>query len=147
MKNSERDTHPTTVHIELRRLIDHNHPLAQLRESINWTSLELALRPPKSSNFSTRQMLALHYLRHTYELSDKDVISKTSRSPYYQYFCGFKHFSPEIGISEEDMQDWRAKLGSHWSTELLVAAMESELRPDLLELQYLGRRKEQTATG
>jgi len=39
---------------------------------------------------STRLMVALHYLKFTYNLSDDDVVSAWVENPYYQYFSGMK---------------------------------------------------------
>ena len=132
MKNSSFEKTSKPVHIELKKLVDHNHPLVQLNDLISWTNLELAFRPAEQEPSRTRLMLALHYLRHTYELSDIEVLKRTGINPYYQYFCGFEYFSTDTGVSPEDMKRWRTGLGPEWSVELLVAAMESELRPEMI---------------
>jgi len=37
-------------------------------------------------------IVALHYLKYTYKLSDEDVVATWVENPYWQYFSGMKFF-------------------------------------------------------
>jgi IS5 family transposase len=40
----------------------------------------------------------LHYLQHTYGLSDEQVVQRWAENPYWQYFCGETYFQPALPI-------------------------------------------------
>ena len=66
-------------HRLLRDLIDPEHPLVKLAESIDWESLEEELKEAYPSttghpNKPIRLMVGLHYLRYMFNLSDERVV-------------------------------------------------------------------------
>ena len=34
-------------------------------------------------------MVGLHYLKHSYDLSDEETVERWVENPYWQHFCGF----------------------------------------------------------
>ena len=60
---------------------------------------------------STRLMVALHYLKYTYNLSDEDVVEGWVENPYWQYFSGMKCFEHEVPIDPSSMTRWRKRIG------------------------------------
>jgi IS5 family transposase len=64
-------------HRLLRDLIDMEHPLVKLAESIDWESLEEELKEAYPSttghpNKPIRLMVGLHYLRYMFNLTEND---------------------------------------------------------------------------
>ena len=45
-----------------------------------------------------RLLVALHYLKHTYNQSDESVVERFLENPYWQYFCGFEYFQHEFPL-------------------------------------------------
>ncbi len=78
----------------LDAIIDLKHPLVRLGELVRRSDLEEALgRFYKAVGLPakpTRLMVGLHYLNHSYTLSDEETVARWVESPYWQYFCGFE---------------------------------------------------------
>jgi IS5 family transposase len=64
-------------------------------------------------------MVGLHYLKHTYNLSDEEVVSQWLENPYWQYFCGNEYFEHDFPIDASSMTRWRKRVS--------VAGMEKLL--------------------
>jgi len=83
---------------ELAHLVDERHPLVRLAGEIDWAAFDEAFgvayadsnvgRPPAP----TRLLVALHYLKYTFDLSDENVILRWLENPYWQFFAGEKFF-------------------------------------------------------
>ncbi len=56
-------------------------------------------------------MAGLHYLKHTFTLSDELTVERWTENPYWQYFCGMKYFEHEMPIHPTSMTRWRKKVG------------------------------------
>ena len=61
---------------------------------------------------ATRLMVGLHYLKHTFDELDKNVVVRWIENPYRQYFCGYKYIQPEFPIHPTSMTKWRNRVGS-----------------------------------
>ena len=66
--------------VDLEQLIDQDHPLFRLGVYIDWSSFEQTLgdtyHPSQGApGISTRLMVALHYLKYQFDLSDEDVVA------------------------------------------------------------------------
>lgn len=64
---------------ELIRIIDLNHPLVRLGKEVDWERLDELFGTTYDENngrpgSSTQLMVALHYLKYTFNLSDEDVV-------------------------------------------------------------------------
>lgn len=51
----------------------------------------------------TRLMVALHYLKFTFGLSDEDVVAGWVENPYWQALSGMKHFEHRRPIDPSSM--------------------------------------------
>ncbi len=74
-------------HKQLRDIIDTNHPLVQLADSIDWGSIEEELKEAYPSttghpNKPIRLMVGLHYLRYMFDLSDESIVWAYIENPY-----------------------------------------------------------------
>jgi len=99
----------------LSEIIDANHPLVKLAESIDWESIEEDLSEAYPSvtghpNKPIRLMVGLHYLRYMFNHSDESIIWAYIENPYYQYFCGEKVFRHSFPIDRSSMSQFRERL-------------------------------------
>ncbi|MFC1725512.1 IS5 family transposase [candidate division KSB1 bacterium] len=100
----------------LDQILDNGHPLFRLADSIDWGYFEKEFgafyvenkgRPGKP----IRLMVGLHYLKHTYDESDESVVDRFIENPYWQYFCGFKHFQHKFPLDPTSLVKWRKRIG------------------------------------
>ncbi len=101
-----------------------NSPLYRLSNAIDWSSFDETFgklyavgmgRPAKP----TRLMVGLHYLKHTFDLSDEEVVLQWVENPYWQYFCGCEYFEHEVPIDPSIMTKWRNRIKSDRLEKLL----------------------------
>jgi hypothetical protein len=91
--SSNTDLQGDLFKVELAAIINLEYPLAKLADQIDWNFFECALgehfcedngAPAKP----VRLMVGLHYLKHTYNLSDEQTVLRWVENPYWQHFCG-----------------------------------------------------------
>ncbi|ESY63017.1 hypothetical protein X743_33500 [Mesorhizobium sp. LNHC252B00] len=70
------------------------HPLVRLSGVMPWARFDEAFdrfyRPVGRPAKLTRLMVALHYLKHVYDVSDEEVVERWVENAYWQYFSGFE---------------------------------------------------------
>ena len=113
----------------LENIISLRHPLVRLSRTINWTQLNEILgdyyedavvgQPPKP----TRLMAGLLYLKHTYALSDEELVDRWVENAYWQYFCGETFFQHQLPIHPTSLTRYRDRLGQAGCEELLRATV------------------------
>ena len=117
----------------LEQILSHSHPLYKLADAIDWSEFDKAFgklydpgqgRPAKP----IRLMVGLHYLKHTYDLSDEDVVARWIENPYWQYFCGCSHFQHEFPIDPSLMTKWRNKIKAEGMEKLLEVTIKTGLK-------------------
>ena len=87
----------------LKTNLDPSHELVLLAERIDWQTLTdklahfYSLRGRRAK--APRLMIALHLIKHIYNLSDEQVVKGLSENIYYRFFCGL----------DNDLQAWSAK--------------------------------------
>ena len=129
--------------IELQHLVDHRHPLVQLADQIQWAEFDVAFAPLFCADNGrtacpVRLMVGLHYLKHTFDLSDEDTVAQWVENPYWQYFCGGKFFEHQLPIDPSSMSRWRGRLKEAgvetMLAELIATGLRSgAIRPSMLE--------------
>jgi IS5 family transposase len=129
--------------IELQHLVDRRHPLAQLADQIQWEQFESSFTPLFCTDNGraacpVRLMVGLHYLKHTFDLSDEETVAQWVENPYWQYFCGGKFFEHTLPIHPSSMSRWRTRLKEAgveaMLAELIAAGLRSgAIRPSMLE--------------
>lgn len=129
---------------ELIRIIDLNHPLVRLGTEVNWERLEEAFGKTYAENngrpgSSTRLLVALHYLKYSFNLSDEDVITAWVENPYWQHFSGNQYFEHEPPIDPTVMSRFRKRIGEAGAEELLKETIEAGLKMKAIKSHQLKR--------
>ncbi|MBC8554057.1 MAG: IS5 family transposase, partial [Candidatus Brocadiales bacterium] len=75
----------------------------------------------------TRLMVGLHYLKHTYNLSDDEVVLQWLENPYWQYFCGNEYFEHNFPIDASSMTRWRQRVEEAGMEKLLGETIRTGL--------------------
>jgi transposase, IS5 family len=116
--------------VELVNLVDLAHPLVKLGEKINWGVFEEQLGKTfdgktGAPGINTRLMVALHYLKYQYNLSDEAVVARWVENPYWQHFSGRQFFEHELPLDPSSMTRWRKRLGEAGAEAMLKATIET----------------------
>src|SRR5262249_54734052 len=106
----------------LDQIIDMNHALVKLAQTIDWGFLEErfgAVYPDKPGQppLPTRLMAGLAILKHTYDLSDEALCDRWVENPYFQYF---QH---ALVFDRSSLTRWRQRMGE----ERLQALLQESL--------------------
>ena len=117
---------------QLINIINLNHPLCRMAESINWSDLHDRLKYLYREDFgrpakSVRLMVGLHYLKYMKNLSDEELVELWVENPYWQYFCGEEYFQTEFPIHPTSMTKWRNRLGDDELQTLLEGTIKTAL--------------------
>ena len=108
---------------KLSSFLDSKHPLVQIALRMDWSFFNTRFGAVFSDKgrpaLSTRLMVALCYLKHTYNLSDEALINTFLENPYWQYFCGFEYFQHRFPCDPSSMTRFRNRLGEQGCEELL----------------------------
>jgi len=144
-KSAVEDPQGALFQTELAHLVDERHPLVRLAGEIDWAAFDEAFgvayadsnvgRPPAP----TRLLVALHYLKYTFDLSDENVILRWLENPYWQFFSGEKFFQHEPPIDSSSMTRWRNRVGEAGAEELLRETIQAGLRLNLIKASQLAR--------
>jgi transposase, IS5 family len=115
----------------LSQIINLDHPLAKLANSIKWNDLEHPLadlyRPgPGQPPLPIRLMIGLSLLQSTMKHSDVQLCERWIENPYYQYFCGEEFFQHRLPFDRTSLTRWRQRVGK----ERLQTLVQQALRPD-----------------
>ncbi len=86
------------------------HGLFHLAGLIDWAGFDVAFgrsyRKLGRPGTPTRLMVGLSYLKHSFDLSDEEVVARWVENPYWQHFCGFEYFQHELAIDPSSMSRW-----------------------------------------
>ena len=115
--------------VELVSLVDLAHPLVKLGEKINWRVFDDQLGQTfggktGAPGINTRLMVALHYLKYQYNLSDEAVVARWVENPYWQHFSGHQFFEYELPIDPSSMTRWRKRLGAAGAETMLKVTID-----------------------
>jgi len=129
---------------ELSRIIDPGHGLVKLAKVVAWDRLDELFGStycPDNGRpgVSTRLMVALHYLKYNYSLSDEDVVEGWVENPYWQYFSGMKYFEHRMPIDPSSMTRWRKRIGEAGAEGLLEETIASGLKLKAVKVHQLKR--------
>jgi IS5 family transposase len=115
-----------------------------LAEVIEWKTFEQEFgvlyspdegRPGKM----IRLMVGLHYLKHAFDKSDEEVVSRWVENPYWQYFCGEEYFQHELPIDPSLMTKWRNRVRSGGLEKLLEETVKAGLRIKAIKKREMSR--------
>ena len=129
---------------ELVSMINPSHSLVRLSKVVDWEKLDEtfgeSFSPEKGRPaISTRLMVALHYFKYTFDLSDEEVIQGWIENPYWQYFSGMKYFEHKMPIHPSSMTRWRKRIGDVGAEELLKQTIEAGLKLKAVKATQLKR--------
>ena len=115
----------------LENLIDTRHELVKLSELIDWERFDTRWGETFCEDgrpaIATRLIAGLHYLKHTYRLSDEQVVQRWAENPYWQYFCGEIYFQHELPLNPSSLTRWRQRLGDQGMELLLGATIDAAI--------------------
>ena len=119
--------------VRLEKLLDPVHAMVRLAHAIDWGSLDDRFGKMYAPTMGapakpTRLMVGLHYLKHTFDLSDEEVVARWVENPYWQYFCGMEYFEYEMPIDPSSMTRWRQRIKSDGMEKLLSATIQTALQ-------------------
>lgn len=130
--------------IELEDLVDPDHGMVKLAGRVDWARLEetfgaLYSAETGAPGLSTRLMVALHYLKFSYDLSDEDVVAGWIENPYWQYLSGMKFFEHRRPIDPSSMTYWRKRVGEAGAEAMLKETIEAGLALRAIKPSQLAR--------
>jgi transposase, IS5 family len=128
--------------MELVNLIDQRHELVKLASLIDWSGFAEAWGPKFESitgrpALDTRLMASLLYLKHTFALSDEDVVERWVENPYWQHFSGERYFRHELPCDPSSLVRWRQRIGEEGCEWLLEYSINAALSAGMLKRQSL----------
>ena len=127
---------------DLLSLVNTSHPLVTLADSIDWQSFEEHFgkfyspdtgRPSKP----IRLMVALSYLKYTFDCSDEELVWSWVENPYWQYFSGERYFQHKFPIDPSLMSKWRSRIKSEGLEKLLEETIKAGLKMKVLKKSQL----------
>jgi IS5 family transposase len=128
--------------MELVNLIDQRHELVRLAALIDWPAFNEAWGPKFESTtgrpaLPTRLMASLLYLKHTFALSDEDVVQRWIENPYWQHFSGQRYFQHELPCDPSSLVRWRQRIGEEGCEWLLEHSIKSAMSAGVLKRESL----------
>lgn len=122
----------------LRKMLDPQHSLYMLAEAINWPVFDEQFGPLYADGvgrpaLSTRLMVALHYIKHIYDLSDDLVLAGFLENPYWQFFCGMEYFQHKLPCDPTSLVKWRKRVGAEGIEQLLKETIDAAKRHQALK--------------
>jgi IS5 family transposase len=100
----------------LDQILNRQHSLFKLADFIDWSVFEkefgsLYVENVGRPGLPIRLMVALHYLKHAFNVSDEAVVDQLIENGYWQYFCGFEYFQHEFPLDPTSLVKWRKRIG------------------------------------
>jgi len=129
--------------IDLNRIVDSRHALVKLAHKIDWAVFDREFEPHFSDEgrpaIPTRLMVALHYLKYTYDLSDEETLAHWVENPYWQYLSGRQHFEHTLPIDPSSMTRWRQRVGVKGAETLLSQTILTGIEQGYLKRAHCER--------
>ena len=85
----------------------------------------------------TRLMAALPYLKHTFALSDEDVVERWCEKPYWQHFSGERYFRHDLPCDPSSLVRWRQRIGEEGCEWLLAQSIDAAKNAGLMKCRSL----------
>ena len=99
------------------QLLNLDHPLCVLARKIDWSRFDVAFAECYSEKDGApgkdiRLLVGLHYLKHTFNVSDESLLERWVENPYWQYFCGFSTMQHKVPLHSTCLTKWRQRVGA-----------------------------------
>lgn len=75
-----------------------------------------------------RLMAALLYLKHAFNLSDEELVTRWSENVVWQYFSGQEYYTPELPCDATQIGRFRTAIGEAGVEELLKATIDTAVQ-------------------
>lgn len=114
----------------LDQILNRQHSLYRLADSIDWSLFDREFGPLYVENFGRpglpiRLLVGLHYLKHAFNVSDETVVTQFIENGYWQYFCGCEYFQHEFPLDPTTLVKWRKRIGPKGMEKLLQVTIET----------------------
>lgn len=128
----------------LDQILNRQHPLYRLADSIDWSFFDREFGSLYVVNFGRpglpiRLLVGLHYLKHAYNVSDESVVQQFLENPYWQYFCGFEYFQHQFPLDPTTLVKWRKRIGPKGMEKLLQLTLETAKAKEYVTEKHLER--------
>jgi IS5 family transposase len=128
----------------LDQIINMEHELVRLAGLIDWQLLggkldEVYTDGPGQPPLPTRLMAGLAILKHSFNLSDEELVRRWVENPYFQYFCGEEHFCHKPPFDRSSMTHWRQRMGAERLDFLLRESLAVALKTEAIGVKDLSR--------
>jgi len=128
--------------MERVNLIDQRHELVKLAGLIDWHAFAEAWGPKFESTtgrpaLDTRLMASLLYLKHTFALSDEEVVERWIENSYWQHFSGERYFQHELPCDPSILVRWRQRIGEEGCEWLLEHSIKAAMSAGVMKSQSL----------
>ena len=113
---------------ELGFMLDPNHPIYRLTQKISWADIERDLAGYYKSGgrpaLPIRLMAGLMVLKHTFDVSDEELVEQWRQNPYWQFLCGESHFRWNLPCHGSEMTRFRNRIGTEGCERILKASLD-----------------------
>ena len=113
---------------DLGTMLDPNDRLYILAKRVPWAGIEKDLaRFYKSGgrpSLPIRLLAGLTILKHTFDVSDEDLVDQWRQNPYWQFFCGESHFRWKLPCDPSEMTRFRGRIGADGCERILKASID-----------------------
>jgi IS5 family transposase len=147
-------TTPDFFRARLDGMVDRRHPLVELASRLPWDRIEAALAPKfahrerpaqaerdvdlfgelptRAGGISNagrprlpiRLMASLLYLKHSFDLSDEELVTRWSENVSWQFFSGREYYEPRPPCDATQVVRFRRAIGEDGLEQLLKATIE-----------------------
>jgi IS5 family transposase len=109
-------------------MLDPNHRLYRLAQKIPWQEIETDLssfyaqvgRP----SLPLRLMAGLTILKHTFNVSDEELVETWAQNPYWQFVCGESYFQWRLPCDPSEMTRFRKRIGDAGCERILKLSLD-----------------------
>ncbi|MBN9403801.1 MAG: IS5 family transposase [Burkholderiales bacterium] len=124
--------------LELINMVNRRHELVRLAELVDWSVFEREFGTQFASTtgrpaLPARLVSGLLYLKHTFALSDEEVVARWVENPYWQHFCGERYFQHELPCDASSLVRWRQRIGEAGVEWLLTQTIEAAKRSGVVK--------------
>jgi IS5 family transposase len=128
----------------LDQIIDMRHELVRLGGVVDWRLLDHKLGEvyadgPGQPPLPTRLMAAASILKHTFDLSDEELVRRWVENPYFQHFCGMEHFCHVAPFDPSSLSRWRTRMGAERLEVLLQESLAAAVKTDAVDVKDLSK--------
>ena len=125
-------------------IVHESHPLVILGKIIDWNSFSKSFGEKFHTSkgrpgLPTRLMVGLHYIKHTYNLSDEALLEGFVENPQWQYFCGSEYYVSKPPCDRSSMTYWRERMGEEKMELLLKETIHVAKRCGFIKKRELQR--------